>query len=47
MELFGQVAQEKLLLGGQAVIEGVMIKGPAHYAVSVRKKGKILTSRPW
>jgi len=43
MELFGQVAQEKLLLGGQAVIEGVMIKGPAHYAVSVRKKGKILT----
>ena len=41
--LFCQVAQETLLLGGQAVIEGVMIKGPNHYAVSVRKKGKILT----
>ncbi|MFA5141563.1 MAG: DUF1385 domain-containing protein [Candidatus Woesearchaeota archaeon] len=34
----------KPLIGGQAVIEGVMMKGPSHYAISVRTpKGKIKT----
>ncbi|PLW79694.1 DUF1385 domain-containing protein [Candidatus Woesearchaeota archaeon] len=34
---------EELLLGGQAVIEGVMMKGKNHYAVAVRKNdGEIL-----
>lgn len=30
-------------IGGQAVIEGVMIKSQNYYAVSVRKKGKIIS----
>lgn len=35
---------EKPLIGGQAVIEGVMMKGTGHYAVSVRKTdGRIKT----
>ncbi len=34
----------KPLIGGQAVIEGVMMKGPKHYSVSVRKQnGNIKT----
>lgn len=34
---------EELLLGGQAVIEGVMMKSDKHYAVAVRdSKGKII-----
>jgi uncharacterized protein YqhQ len=34
----------KPLIGGQAVVEGVMMKSPSHYAISVRKKdGKINT----
>ena len=32
-----------LKIGGQAVIEGVMIKSQNYYAVSVRKKGKIIS----
>ena len=28
--------QEKFFYGGQAVIEGVMMRGPHHYAVAVR-----------
>lgn len=33
----------KLKIGGQAVIEGVMIKSQNYYAVSVRKKGRIIS----
>ncbi|MDP7116477.1 MAG: DUF1385 domain-containing protein [Candidatus Woesearchaeota archaeon] len=33
------------LLGGQAVIEGVMMKGKTHIAIAVRKKGKIVTKK--
>ena len=34
---------KELVLGGQAVIEGVMMKGAAAYAVAVRKQsGEIL-----
>ncbi|MBW3002667.1 DUF1385 domain-containing protein [Candidatus Woesearchaeota archaeon] len=32
-------------IGGQAVIEGVMMKSDSKVAVSVRKKGKIITER--
>lgn len=32
-------------IGGQAVIEGVMIRGPKRYAVAVRKKNKIITKK--
>jgi len=32
-------------IGGQAVIEGVMMKGPRDIAISVRKKGKIITKK--
>ena len=32
-------------IGGQAVIEGVMMKSDSKVAVSVRKKGKIITKR--
>ena len=35
--------KKPLKIGGQAVIEGVMIKSQNYYAVSVRKKGKILS----
>src|SRR3989338_3475574 len=33
---------KKLNVGGQAVIEGVMIRGPQKYAVAVRKKDRII-----
>ncbi len=36
---------KKLNIGGQAVIEGIMIRGPKHYVVAVRKKNKILTKK--
>jgi uncharacterized protein YqhQ len=36
---------KKLNVGGQAVIEGVMMKADNSLAVSVRKKGKIITKR--
>ncbi|MBR9698938.1 DUF1385 domain-containing protein [Candidatus Woesearchaeota archaeon] len=36
--------QEKPLIGGQAVIEGVMMRSPGYYATAVRNdKGKIVT----
>jgi len=34
---------KKLNVGGQAVIEGVMIRGPSKYTVAVRKNKKIIT----
>ncbi|HEU5180176.1 MAG TPA: DUF1385 domain-containing protein [Candidatus Polarisedimenticolia bacterium] len=37
---------EEVLLGGQAVLEGVMMRAPGAYAVSVRKKGgRVVTVR--
>ncbi|HLG23342.1 MAG TPA: DUF1385 domain-containing protein [Candidatus Nanoarchaeia archaeon] len=33
----------KVNVGGQAIIEGVMIRGPSNYAIAVRKGSKILT----
>jgi uncharacterized protein YqhQ len=36
---------KKLSIGGQAVIEGVMIRSLKHYVVSVRKKNKIITKK--
>ena len=36
---------KKLSIGGQAVIEGVMIRSQKHYAVAVRKKNKIVTKK--
>ncbi|MBI2107813.1 DUF1385 domain-containing protein [Candidatus Woesearchaeota archaeon] len=36
-------SRDILKIGGQAVIEGVMIKSQNYYAVSVRKKGKIIS----
>ena len=45
----GQVpaSQEKFFYGGQAVIEGVMMRGPHHYAVAVRdpKSKEIIVDR--
>ena len=40
-------AQEKFFYGGQAVIEGVMMRGPHHYAVAVRdpKSKEIIVDR--
>ncbi|MDQ6918847.1 MAG: DUF1385 domain-containing protein [Candidatus Dormibacteraeota bacterium] len=40
-------AQEKFFYGGQAVIEGVMMRGPHHYAVAVRdpKTKEIIVDR--
>ncbi len=32
-------------VGGQAVIEGVMIRGPSKYAVAVRKKDRTILSK--
>ena len=34
---------EKLNIGGQAVIEGIMIKSPKYNVIAVRKKNKIIT----
>jgi len=34
---------KKINIGGQAVIEGVMIRGPSKYVVAVRKKSKIVS----
>jgi len=36
---------KKLSIGGQAVIEGVMIRGPKYDVVSVRKNKKIITKK--
>ncbi len=36
---------KKLNVGGQAVIEGVMIRGPSKYVVAVRKNKKIITKK--
>lgn len=40
-------SREKFFYGGQAVVEGVMMRGPRHYAVAVRlpKSGEILVDR--
>ena len=40
-------SKEKFFYGGQAVVEGVMMRGPRHYAVAVRlpKSGEILIDR--
>lgn len=35
----------KLNVGGQAVIEGVMIRGPSRYVVAVRKNKRVLTKK--
>ena len=36
---------KKINVGGQAVIEGVMIRSMSNYAVAVRKNGKIIAKR--
>ena len=36
---------KKLNIGGQAVIEGVLIRGPSKYVVSVRKDKKIISKK--
>lgn len=36
---------KKPSIGGQAVIEGVMIRGLDNYAVAIRKNGKIITKK--
>jgi uncharacterized protein YqhQ len=43
----GRPAKEKFFYGGQAVIEGVMMRGRSHYAVAVRmpKTGEIRVDR--
>src|SRR3989344_1377683 len=38
--------QKQLNVGGQAVIEGVMIRGPSKYSVAV-KKGRQIVSKSW
>src|SRR3989344_9257291 len=35
----------KLNVGGQALIEGVMMRGPNHYVVAVRKNKGIITKK--
>lgn len=40
-----KVMNKKLNIGGQAVIEGVMIRGPKKYVVAVRKKKSIVSKR--
>lgn len=39
------MADKKINVGGQAVIEGVMIRGPSKYVVAVRKDRKILARK--
>lgn len=40
---FGRMPEGKISVGGQAVMEGVMMKGPEHTAIAVRKEnGKIV-----
>jgi len=39
------MGNKKINVGGQAVIEGVMIRGPTKYAVAVRKNRKIITKK--
>ena len=34
---------KKINVGGQAVIEGVLIRGPKRYVVSVRKNDRIIS----
>ena len=34
---------KKINVGGQAIIEGVMIRGPSRYVIAVRKKTKIIS----
>ena len=37
---------EEVLLGGQAVLEGVMMRAPGAYAVAVRRKdGEVVSLR--
>jgi len=37
--------EKKLHIGGQAVIEGVLMMSPKHYAISVNKKNKIVSKK--
>ncbi|MGM5482739.1 MAG: DUF1385 domain-containing protein [Nanobdellota archaeon] len=37
----------KITVGGQAVIEGVMMKSPKYYSVAVRKDNKKISSKAW
>jgi len=37
--------KKKINVGGQAVIEGVMIRGPSNYVVAVRKNKKIISRK--
>lgn len=39
------MSDKKLNIGGQAVIEGVMIRGPKNYVVAVRKNKKIIMKK--
>ncbi|MBI2660374.1 DUF1385 domain-containing protein [Candidatus Woesearchaeota archaeon] len=36
---------KKINVGGQAVIEGVLIRGPSKYVIAVRKKAKIMSKK--
>jgi len=42
---FNKNMPEKLNIGGQAVIEGVMIRGPKYNVVAVRKNKKIIIKK--
>ncbi len=37
--------QKKITFGGQAVIEGVMMRSPKHYAISIRKPNKKIITK--
>ena len=39
------MTHKKINVGGQAVIEGVMIRGQSNYVVGVRKNKKIITKK--
>ena len=37
--------KKKVIIGGQAVIEGVLMKSPNYYNISIRKKKKIISKK--
>lgn len=37
--------KKKIIIGGQAVIEGVLMKSPNYYNISIRKKNKIINKK--
>ena len=44
---FAEAAPKRIPVGGQAVIEGVLMKGPEHWGLAVREPGGKIFLKSW